>query len=83
MTVSLGNGFGTPYSLAKVNNTHFSVHMYSLGMGLTSIIYSGLNLRVSLPTLEEYVALTPRLVTPVCITPTDQTRRYIGLTLSQ
>ncbi|KAJ5503988.1 tRNA (adenine(58)-N(1))-methyltransferase catalytic subunit GCD14 [Penicillium fimorum] len=25
----------------------------------------GLNLRVSLPTLEEYVALTPRLVTPI------------------
>jgi hypothetical protein len=36
-------------------------------MTLILLLYTGLNLRVSLPTLEEYVALTPRLVTPVRI----------------
>jgi hypothetical protein len=62
MTASLGNGFGTRYSLAKVNTP---TSRYSLGMSLILPLYTGLNLRVSLPTLEEYVALTPRLVTPV------------------
>lgn len=30
------------------------------------ICRAGPDVRLSLPTLEEYVALTPRLVTPVC-----------------
>lgn len=47
----------------KGQYTHFSV---SLDMTLILPLCIGLNLRFSLPTLAEYVALTPRLVTPVC-----------------
>lgn len=81
MTVSLGNGSGTPYNLAKVNNTHFLVfpgHVTNI-----SIIYRPESSSQP-PNIGRIRRPDPSLGhAGMRITPTDQTRRYIGLTLSQ